>query len=313
MKIGIVGTGHVGATAAYSLVMQGIGNSIVMVDRNEAMAKAQAQDIIHATPFASPINIYPGGYGDLAGAGIVVLAAGVNQQPGETRIQLLDRNAAVFAEVVPAVLKAAPNAILIVATNPVDIMTHVAQSVSGLPADRVIGSGTVLDTARFRSLLASRLTVSPKSVHAHVLGEHGDSEVLHWSGATVGGLPVDHYADQIGRPLTAADHEAIDAGVRRAAYTIIEGKGATYYGIGAGIAHIARAITSDQRTVITVSRVESSVLGIGPVALSLPRVVGADGIISTLHPKMTEDERRALTASATVLFEAAKQVSRIPV
>ncbi|WP_366657821.1 L-lactate dehydrogenase [Fodinicurvata sp. EGI_FJ10296] len=313
MKIGIVGTGQVGATAAYSLVMQGIGNSIVMVDRNEAMARAQAQDIIHATPFAAPINVYPGGYDDLDGAGIVVLAAGVSQKPGETRIQLLDRNAAVFADVIPAVLKAAPNALLIVATNPVDIMTHVAQTISGLAPERVIGSGTVLDTARFRSLLAGRLSVSPKSVHAHVLGEHGDSEVLHWSGATIGGLPVNRYADQIGRPLTAADHETIDAGVRRAAYTIIEGKGATYYGIGAGIAHIARAITSDQRTVITVSKVESSVMGVGPVAMSLPRVVGAGGILSTLQPELTDGEHQALVASAEILFDAARQVSKIPV
>jgi L-lactate dehydrogenase len=313
MKIGIVGTGFVGATAAYALVMQGIGSSIIMVDRNEAMARAQAQDITHATPFAAPIMVRHGGYKDLKGAGIVVLAAGVNQQPGETRIHLLDRNAAVFAEILPAVLRAAPNAILIVATNPVDIMTHVAQAVSGLPPERVIGSGTVLDTARFRSLLAGKLSVSPKSVHAHVLGEHGDSEVLHWSGATIGGLPVDKYAEQSGHPLTEADRDQIDAGVRRAAYTIIEGKGATYYGIGAGIAHIARAILSDQRTIITVSMVEPSVVGVGPVALSLPRVVGSTGVVSTLHPFLTDDEQQGLVKSANILKEAATQVTCIPV
>lgn len=177
----------------------------------------------------------------------MVLAAGVAQRPGETRLQLLDRNAQVFAQVVPRVLEAAPEAVLLVATNPVDVMTQVAYRLSGLPPGRVVGSGTILDTARFRALLAEYLRVAPQSVHAYVLGEHGDSEVLVWSSAQVGGVPLLEFAEARGRALSPEDRARIDEGVRRAAYRIIEGKGATYYGIGAGLARLVRAILTDEK------------------------------------------------------------------
>jgi L-lactate dehydrogenase len=182
MKIGVVGVGFVGSAAAYAMVMRGVGSEIVLVDYNPALAEAQAEDILRATPFAHPIQVRAGTYDDLAGAAVVVLAAGVNQKPGESWLELLGRNAAVFEAIIPPVLAVAGDAILLIATNPVDVMTHVAFDIArrtaGLPATRVIGSGTVLDTARFRALLAGHLGISPKSVHAHVLGEHGDSEVL---------------------------------------------------------------------------------------------------------------------------------------
>ncbi|HCI45925.1 MAG TPA: L-lactate dehydrogenase, partial [Rhodospirillaceae bacterium] len=178
MKIGIIGTGMVGSAAAFAMAIRGIGSHLVLVDHNSKLAAAQAQDIAHAVPFGSPIRISHGSYEDLAGAAIVVLTAGVNQKPGETRLQLLDRNVAVFEDIITRLNAVTTDAILLIATNPVDIMTYVAQKLSGLAPERVIGSGTILDTARFRSLLGDHLELAPQSVHAYVMGEHGDSEVL---------------------------------------------------------------------------------------------------------------------------------------
>lgn len=311
MKIGIVGAGMVGSTTAYAMVMQGVASDIVLVDQSEALAKAQAQDIGHAVPFARAVSVRAGDYADLQDAAIVVLACGVSQKPGETRLQLLDRNAAVFAAVIPNVLRYAPGTILLIATNPVDIMTLVATRISDLPAARVIGSGTVLDTARFRALLGRHLGVSARSTHAYVLGEHGDSEVLHWSGASVGGLPVERFARQVGRPLTDAVRAEIDDGVRRAAYHIIEGKGATYYGIGGGISRIAQSILGNERSLITVSMTEDTVLGVTGLALSVPRLVGAGGIVETLWPALTPDEEAALEKSARTLSDAAAGLTAV--
>ncbi len=306
MKIGIVGAGYVGSTSAYAMVMQGVGSEIVIIDLDRKRAEAQAQDILHAAPFASPIPVRAGEYTDLDGAGIVLLSAGVGQRPGETRIQLLDRNAAVFRAIIPQVLAAAPDAVLMIATNPVDIMTLIATRISGLPPQRVIGTGTVLDTARFRALLASHLNISPKSVHANVLGEHGDSEVLHWSGAMAGVIPVRDLAAQLRTPLTDSVRADIDQAVRRAAYRIIEGKGATYYGIGAGCARIARSIEADERSILTVSILEKEVDGVSEVALSLPRIVGRGGVMATLYPPLDNEEQLALHHSAEVLKAAAE-------
>ncbi|MCB9949040.1 MAG: L-lactate dehydrogenase [Rhodospirillaceae bacterium] len=311
MKIGIVGAGAVGSTAAYAMVLRGVGSEVVLVDRNEALARAQAQDIVHATPFASPIQVRAGDYEALAGAGIVVLSAGVGQRPGETRIQLLDRNAEVFRAVIPQVLAVAPDAILLVATNPVDVMTQAALSISGLPRARVIGSGTILDTARFRALLGEHLGVSPRSVHAYVLGEHGDSEVLHWSGARAGAMSVRAFAAQVRMPLTDAVMAGIDEAVRRAAYRIIDGKGATYYGIGAGLARIAQAILADDRSVMTVSTLNDEVEGVADVALSLPRIVGAAGILQDMQPDLDDGERDALRRSAETLKAAVESMTAI--
>ena len=308
MKIGIVGSGFVGSTAAYAMVLQGVGSEFVLVDINRKLADAHAQDILHATPFAHPARVAAGDYEDLKGADIVVIAAGVAQKPGETRLQLLERNAQVFADVVPKVCQNAPNAILLIATNPVDVMTQVATRLSGLPPERVIGSGTILDTARFRALLGDYLGVSPQSVHAYVLGEHGDSEVLIWSEARVGGVSVFDFANQINRPITEEVRKQIDDGVRFAAYRIIEGKGATYFGIGAGLARLARAILSDERAMLTVSILTEEVEGVAEVALSLPRIVGRQGVVTTLPVKLSEDERRALRKSAEILKQVATQL-----
>src|SRR4029077_11506249 len=235
MKIGVVGCGMVGSTSAYALVMSGVGREIVLVAVNRARAEAEADDIYHAVPFAHPLTVRAGEYGDLDGARVVVIAGGVAQRPGETRRQLLARNADAFRQIVPSVLRAAPDTVLLVVTNPVDVMTHLAAHFAadfGVPHTRVFGSGTTLDTARFRTLVGRHFDVDPQHVHAYVIGEHGDSEVLVWSQATIAGLSLDEFAKVHGQPLTSADRQQIDENVRRAAYHIIAGKGATYFGIG---------------------------------------------------------------------------------
>jgi L-lactate dehydrogenase len=273
---------------------------------NPTLARAQAEDILHATPFSNPVQISAGDYPDLAGSSVVVLACGANQRPGETRLQLLERNAKIFEQVTAKVVRHAPEAILLVASNPVDVMTHVVMAVGGLPPGRVIGSGTILDTARFRVLLGEHFGISSQSVHTYVLGEHGDSEVLIWSSAKIGGLPLPEFAEQTGKQLTAETKASIEDGVRRAAYRIIEGKGATYYGIGAGLARIAQAVRDDERAVLTVSNV--GLKGDEGVCLSLPRVISGVGITSTLQPSLSAEEHEALSRSADILRNAASQI-----
>jgi L-lactate dehydrogenase len=309
MKIGIVGSGMVGSAAGYAMALMGVGTRIVLVDANPAMALAQAQDIAHATPFASTVAIHAGDYPDLEDAAVVVIAAGVSQKPGESRLALLERNVAVFQSVISGIMQHAPNAILLIASNPVDVMTFAAQRISGLPPERVIGSGTILDTARFRSLLGEHLAIAPSSIHAYVLGEHGDSEVAVWSSAMAGSVPIISFADQIGRPLDQSARERIAEEVRSAAYTIIEGKGATWYGIGAGLARVARAIIDDEHALFSVSQVSAEVEGVSDVALSLPRIVGGPGIIANLMPDLDEGERAALKRSAGVISEYTSKLS----
>ena len=308
MKIGIVGCGFVGSSAGYAMTLSGVASELVLIDLNKKLAEAHAEDILHATPFAEPVRVVAGEYSDLNGAGLVVLSCGVGQRPGETRLQLLDRNARVFEQVVSQVVEFAPEAVLLVASNPVDVMTHAVTSISGFPRGQVVGSGTILDTARFRSLLGEHLGIAPQSVHAYVLGEHGDSEVLVWSSAKVGGVPLLDFADQAGRPCTSEVKSRVDEGVRRAAYRIIEGKGATYYGIGAGLSRVAQAVKDDERRVLTVSGLSEEVEGIKEVCLSIPRVVGAEGFQGEARPALSDEEHAALRKSAEILKEAASQL-----
>ncbi|ADV68710.1 L-lactate dehydrogenase [Deinococcus maricopensis] len=300
MKVGIVGAGFVGATAAYALLLRGRVRDIVLVDKDERRAEAEAQDIAHAAPVSHAVQVRAGGYEALAGARVVLLTAGANQQPGETRLDLLRKNAAVFRDVVPQVRTHAPDAVLVVATNPVDVMTHLTMDLAG-PDARVLGSGTVLDSARFRHEVALRAGVDPQHVHAYVLGEHGDSEVLAWSGVTVAGLGVAAFMAARGLPWDDAVRADIDGSVRDAAARIIGGKRATYYGVGAALARITEAVLRDGRAVLTVSGPS----GYG-VSLSLPRVVGGAGIVETLTPDLTPPETAALERSAAVLREAVR-------
>lgn len=306
-KIGIVGCGTVGAASAFAMVMRGVGREIVLVDLNMARAEAEANDIFHAVPFASPMSVRAGGYADLEGAYVVVIAGGVAQRPGEPRLHLLRRNADVFAQIVPAVVAAAPNALLLVVTNPVDIMTHVATRIAarcGAPASRVLGSGTTLDTARFRALLGRHFDVDPQYVHGYVVGEHGDSEVLVWSQATIAGLGLDAFAAVHGRPLTARDRETIDDNVRRAAYQIIAGKGGTCYGIGSAVARIVEVLIHDQRAILTVCACVGGVPEYDGLTLALPHLIGGEGVLATIPLALAATEQEALRHSADVLRDA---------
>jgi L-lactate dehydrogenase len=307
MKVGIVGCGFVGSTAAYAMVMQGVGRTIVLVDKDSERAAAEADDIRHAVPFSHALEVYAGGFEDLDGSRVIVLCAGVGQKPGETRLQLLARNAAVFREVVPAVLVHAPEAVLVVATNPVDVMTHLAARYAvdcGATVNQVIGSGTTLDTARFRSLLGSYCGVEPHHIHAYVIGEHGDSEVLTWSLATIGGMPLESFAELRHIEITAAIKLDIDNKVRHAAYSIINGKGATYYGIGSALSRIVDVVLHDQRSILTVCAPSAEVAGVPDVTVALLRLVGGDGILETFSLPLNEVEAGQLRKSAQQIRDA---------
>lgn len=310
-KIGIVGTGFVGATAAYAIVMRGIGSELALVDINQTRAQAEADDILHAVPFAHPIRVRAGDYPELAGSKVVIITAGVNQKPGETRLQLLERNATIFKSVIPAVLKYAPEAILVVATNPVDVMTHLTARFAakhGVPSTRIVGSGTTLDTARFRALLSNHLGVAANHIHGYVIGEHGDSEVLVWSLTTIGVIPLDDFCRNQDIQLDDTTRQEIDQKVRRAAYSIIEGKGATYYGVGSALARIVNAILDDHRAVLTVCSPRSEVAGVSDVTLALPHIVGAEGIRGTLSLPLNDAEAADLQASAKIIKSAINEI-----
>jgi L-lactate dehydrogenase len=307
VKIGIVGTGMVGSTAAYALVMRGVGREIVMVDKNQTRAQAEADDIFHAVPFSHPLQVRAGDYADLAASRVVILAAGVGQRVGENRLAPMARNSAIFAEIVPKVLDHAPDAVLVVATNPVDVMTHLVAryaAVHGVPHNRVLGSGTTLDTARFRVLLGRHLGVDSQHIHGYVVGEHGDSEVLTWSRVTVGGMPLAEFCHRHGIELNERIRQEIDHQVRDAAYAIIEGKGATYYGIGSALARIVDAVLRDQRSILTVCARVGDMAGVQDVTISLPHLVGGNGVLASFPPSLDENEHAQLQASAQVVRQA---------
>jgi len=314
MKIGIVGSGNVGATAAFAMVMRGVGRQIVMVDLDRKRAQAEADDILHAVPFAQPLQVRAGGYEDLAGAAVVVITAGARQKPGETRLQLLERNAAVFRDGVPQVLRNAPEAVLVIASNPVDVMTHLAARYArefGVPSSRVVGTGTTLDTARFRALLSRYLGVDAHHVHAYVLGEHGDSEVVAWSEVGIGGIPLEEFCILGTQEITEDVRKQIEDEVRHAAYSIIEGKGATYYGIGAAIAQIVNVIVRDQRAILTVCTPMDEVVGVPDVTVALPNVIGGQGVISTCLFELSDEERERLRASAQIVRDALDELGDV--
>ncbi len=308
MKVTIIGCGFVGSTAAYALALKGGASEILLIDLNPKLAQAHAEDILHATPFAEPVRIRSGSYSDIMGSGVVVLACGVGQKPGETRLELLERNVQIFKQVVPQVLDQEPDPILLIASNPVDVMTQVVTKISGLSSGRIIGSGTILDTARFRALLGEHLGVAPLSVHAYALGEHGDSEVLAWSSADVGGVPIGNYASQVDLPITEEVMSRIEDAVRHAAYRIIEGKGATYHGIGAGIARIVQTIRDDEGRILTLSSVTQDIDAFKGISLSLPRLLGGKGVLAELRPNLSGNEQTALEKSGGILHDAASQL-----
>ena len=300
-KVAVVGAGNVGATFAYALLLNGLVGEIVLIDVDRRRAEGEAMDLNHAVPLSNPVRIWTGDYPDCAGADVVVIAAGTAQRPGETRLDLVKRNAAIFEDIIPRITAHNTSGILLVATNPVDVLSHVSWKVSGFPWRRVIGSGTVLDTARFRYLLGEHLGIDPRNVHAYVVGEHGDSEVPVWSLANVAGMALDDFCRREACELGPATRARISQQVRDAAYEIIQRKGATYYAVAVGLLRIVESILRDQHTVLSVSSLVPGYHGIEDVYLSLPAVIGRGGVERVLHLPLNERELEALHNSATVL------------
>ncbi len=305
-RVAVIGAGHVGAATTFALVRTGLASEVVLVDSDLQRAEGEVMDINHAVPFGRPVRLWAGGVADCAGASVVLITAGASQRPGETRIDLVARNADVFASLIPAIAAHAPEAVLVVATNPVDVLTMATLKLSGFPPSRVLGSGTILDTARLRSLLGRRFDVDARSVHAHVIGEHGDSEVVAWSAANIAGIPLDRVNPE--RPFGEAQREAMAEETRRAADAIIERKGHTAYGIGAGLVRIVEAIIGDERAVLSVSSAVDGPFGIHGVCLSLPAIIGGGGIEGVLPLGLDAPEQRALLRSAAIIRAAADSV-----
>ena len=302
-RIGVVGAGLVGAAAAYLLSSTPGVSDIVLVDANAARAASEAADIGHAAAFGTAARVSEGDYADLAGAAVVVITAGASLKPGQTRLELLQQNLTMTDTIIDQVLKVAPDAVLLFATNPADAMPALAVRRHGVAPGRAIGTGCMLDSIRFRDRLAHILGVSPLAVHAYVYGEHGDSQVLCWSNAVVGGLPLLEFAAQRGRRIDAREQQAIAEDVRTSAYRIKAGKGVSNFGIGGCIERLVRAIVNDERGVFTVSTFMPQLLGVSDTCVSLPHVIGAQGASQPFVPPLSADETQALAASAAILSD----------
>ena len=307
-KIAIVGTGLVGATAAYALLIRGLATDLVLVDANREKAEGEAMDLGHGLPFVSPADVRVGDYQDCAGADVVVIAAGANQKPGETRLDLAHKNTAIMKDVISGITRHGSVGVILVVANPVDVLTYAALKYSGYPAFRVMGSGTVLDTARFRYLLSRHCGVNPRNVHAYIIGEHGDSEVPVWSLANVAGVRLEDLCPVCGPGCDPEFKEEVSHQAREAAYDIIDRKGATYYAIGLGIAAVVQSIIRDELSVMTVSSLVDNYHGVSDICLSVPAILGAGGIHHRIVIPLSPEEERAFVRSAEVLKEAARSL-----
>ncbi len=301
IRIAVVGIGNVGATFAYALLQSGLAGEIVLIDNNKVKAEGEAMDLNHAVPLTHSTRIWAGDYSDCKGAAVTVVTAGTSQKPGETRLDLVHRNYGIFQAIIPEIVKFNPNGILLIATNPVDILTYASWKISGLPSQRVIGSGTILDTARFRFMLSQHAGVDARSVHATIIGEHGDSEVPVWSLANIAGMNLQDYCKTNCREYEPLVYEKIFEKTRDAAYEIIHKKGATYYAIANGLMKIVEAILRDQNTVLSVSTLIEKYYGIDDVYFSLPCIIGYNGIKKVMHLKLDEREQNGIVKSAAVL------------
>ena len=301
VRVAVVGVGNVGATFAYALLLSGLASEIVLIDSNRAKAEGESMDLNHAVPFTHPTRIWAGNYPECAGAAVTVLAAGASQKPGETRIDLVKKNAAIWRAIIPEVAKHNPAGILLIATNPVDVLTYAAWKLSGFAAGRVIGSGTVLDTSRFRYLLSRHFGVDARSIHAYIIGEHGDSEVPVWSLANIAGMRLPEFCQAQNLPYDPHAMDEIFVQTRDAAYRIIERKGATYYAVAAGLMRITQAILRNQSTVLSTSSLINDYYGIGDVCFSLPTVIDRGGVENVLRLQLSSEEIEKLRHSAEVL------------
>ena len=302
-KITIIGAGLVGSTTAFSLLAENVAEEIALIDINKKLVSSQVMDLQHSVPFLGYAKVKVGTYNDIGDSRLVIITGGASQKPGETRLDLIKKNSAIVKEIMPQIFKANHRAVVVMVTNPVDILTHLAIKMFPEKKNQIIGSGTILDSARLRFLLGQRLEVDPKSVHAYIVGEHGDSEVPLWSTATIGNAPIDKF-----KKLTIEEKNKIFKSAKNAAYTIIAGKQATYYAIAAGAVQIAKAILFNQKTVLSVSHLIEGEYGIKNVCLSLPVVIGRNGIIGKLPLSISKDEKKKLQNSAAKLKEAYKTI-----
>lgn len=300
-KIAVIGAGQVGASIAYTLALTGLAGSIVLIDINENLARGEAMDISHGMPLFPPVKIEGGGYALLAGADLVIMTAGAGQKKGEDRRALLGRNMQVMDAAARQISTLSPECILLIVTNPLDAMVHAAIDMTGFPAHRVLGSGTVLDTMRLRAMLGAHTGISPRNVHGFVLGEHGDSELAAWSTVSISGMDMDEYCRDCGQcdwQLPARMEAAFDSEVRRAAYRVIDMKGSTNHAIALAVRCIAQAILRDEHAILTVSSLLSGQYGIHDVCLSLPCVVGRRGVERLIPVKLSHEEELQLRRSA---------------
>ncbi len=307
-KVGLVGTGLVGSSFAYALMQRGIASELVLVDANAEKAIGEMMDLNHGLSFTKPMKIIAGDYSNLAGSKVVIVTAGASQKPGESRLDLLSRNAAIFRSIIPQIVKNNPAGIILVTTNPVDILTYISLKETNLPPAKLFGSGTILDTSRFRFLLGQYYEVDPRSVHAYIIGEHGDSEIPLWSMANIGGVRLQEFAPLKNKNYDQEEMNKIFISVRDAAYEIIKRKGATYYAIGLGLLSIVEAILGNYRSVLSVSTLMTGQYGVKDICLSLPCVVGANGIEEILTLPLSKKEINGFRISAEKLKTTLKKI-----
>ena len=300
-KCAVIGCGFVGASCAFSLMQSGLFSELVLIDANKNKAEGEAMDLGHGIPFARPMEIYTGSYDDITDCGIIIVTAGAGQKPGETRLDLVNKNVNIFKSIIPEIEKRQCEGILLIVSNPVDILTYTALKLSGLPAERVIGSGTVLDTARLKYLLGRHLDVDSRSVHAYIIGEHGDSELAVWSSANVSGIGLNRFCEIRGHYDHMESMRKLYEGVRDSAYEIIKKKGATYYGIAMAVRRIAECIVRDEHSILPVSSLLNGQYGLDNICISVPTVVGSNGVDKVLEIELDDGEREKLKKSAEEL------------
>ncbi len=308
-KVAIIGCGFVGSTCAFALMESGVFSEMVLLDVNTDRAEGEALDISHGLAFASPMDIYAGNYDDIADAGVIIVTAGANQKPGESRIDLAARNVEIFRSIMSEIKKRKCGGILLIVANPVDILTYAAIKLSGIPEQRVIGSGTVLDTGRLKQILSERLMVDPRNVHVRILGEHGDSELIAWSSAHVAGIPLEDFFNMRLDGSYETFREDVSNLVRNSAYEIINKKNATYYGIAMAVTRICESIARDEKSVLSVSNIMQGEYGITDVALSTPCIVGKEGIEVRMPPSLNFLEQSQLKSSAEQLKAVIKELN----
>ena len=304
-KAAIIGCGFVGSATAFTLMQSKLFSEMVLIDANQEKADGEAKDIAHGIPFAGQMKIYAGDYKDLSDAAIVIVTAGANQKPEETRLDLVHKNVSIYKNIIPQITAQNFQGILLIVSNPVDILTYVAVQLSGLPENRVIGSGTVLDTARLKHALGEHLHVDSRSVHSFIIGEHGDSEIAAWSSTNVSGIPLDNFCEMRGHFNHEASMQKIAESVKNSAYEIIAKKQATYYGIAMSVKRICECIIRNEKSVLPVSSMMHGEYGIEGIALSMPAIVGLDGVETHVPISLNEEEQNRLKESARTLKQVA--------